>query len=162
MQLLTSYTWSTQRSTELLPARGITRSRLDGARGKKQVWRHMFEPELIRKQMYCTEVLVTFLGLFGTPQSYGAFIVIWRPGNCGACPPSLRPWLLRAVTCLNKSWYTVLTRGIWEPWALGGAKFSICPNFCALWRNTNRRILQGSGSISETCPKISGSFSWIF
>jgi len=25
----------------------------------------MFEPEVFRKQMYCTEVLVTLLGLFG-------------------------------------------------------------------------------------------------
>ena len=32
----------------------------------------MFEPEVFRKQMYCTEVLVTLLGLFGAPQSFGA------------------------------------------------------------------------------------------
>jgi len=32
----------------------------------------MFKPEVFRKQMYCTEVLVTLLGLFGTPQSFGA------------------------------------------------------------------------------------------
>jgi len=31
----------------------------------------MFEPEVFRKQMYCTEVLVTLLGLFG------ALIVVW-------------------------------------------------------------------------------------
>jgi len=36
----------------------------------------MFEPEVFRKQMYCTEVLVTLLGLFG------ALIVIRRTGNC--------------------------------------------------------------------------------
>ena len=35
----------------------------------------VFEPEVFRKQMYCTEVLVTLLGLFG------ALIVILRPGN---------------------------------------------------------------------------------
>jgi len=30
--------------------------RLDGARGKKQVWRHMLnEPKVFREQMYCTE-----------------------------------------------------------------------------------------------------------
>jgi len=34
----------------------------------------MFEAEVFRKQMYCTEVLVTLLGLFG------ALIVIRRPG----------------------------------------------------------------------------------
>jgi len=44
----------------------------------------MFGPEAFRKQMYCTEVLVTFLGLFG------ALIVIRRPGNCAPGPPSLR------------------------------------------------------------------------
>jgi len=44
-------------------------------------------------------------------------------------PPSLRRRLLRAATRLNKSWYTALTRGAREPWASGGAKFSIRPNF---------------------------------
>ena len=72
----------------------------------------VFEPEVLRKQMYCTKVLVTFLGLFGTPQSFDALIVIWRPGNCGPRPPSLRPWLMRAATRLIKSWYTALIRGI--------------------------------------------------
>jgi len=48
----------------------------------------VFEHEVFRKQMYCIEVLVTFLGLFGTPQSFGGLIVIWRPGNCG--PPLRR------------------------------------------------------------------------
>ena len=33
--------------------RGVTR--LDGARGKKQVWRPMFEPEVFRKQKYFIE-----------------------------------------------------------------------------------------------------------
>jgi len=28
-------------------------ARLDGARGKKQVWRPMSEPEIFRKQIYC-------------------------------------------------------------------------------------------------------------
>ena len=50
--------------------RGATK--LDGARGKKQVWRPMLEPEVFRKQTYCTEVRVTFLGLFGTPQPFSA------------------------------------------------------------------------------------------
>jgi len=36
----------------------------------------MFEPEVFWKQMYCSEVLVTLLGLFGV------LIVIRRPGNC--------------------------------------------------------------------------------
>jgi len=31
--------------------RGVTR--LDGARGRKQVWPHMFEPGVFRKKIYC-------------------------------------------------------------------------------------------------------------
>jgi len=31
-----------------------------------------------------------------------------RPENCVPCSPSLRPWLLRAATRLNKSWYIYL------------------------------------------------------
>jgi len=52
--------------------------RLDGSRGKKHVWRPMFEPEVFQKQMYCVEesIFVTLLRLFGAP------IVIRRPGNC--------------------------------------------------------------------------------
>jgi len=34
-------------------SRGVTR--LDGVRGKKQVWRPMFEPEVFRKQIYYIE-----------------------------------------------------------------------------------------------------------
>jgi len=44
--------------------RGVTR--LDGARGKKQVWGPMVEPELFRKQIsVLKKVLVKLLGLFG-------------------------------------------------------------------------------------------------
>ena len=108
----------------------------------------MFEHEVFQKQMYCTEVLVTLLGLFR------ALIVIRRPGNGDPCPPSLRPWLLRAATRLSKSWYTALTRGIQEPWALGGAKFSFRPNFCATLRKNEQENFAGDGSVSESCPKI--------
>jgi len=98
-------TWTTQRSIELLS--GAQRSEMaTGARSKFGA--PTFEPEVFRKQMYCTEVLVTLLGLLGAPQSFGAFIVIRRMWNCAPCPPSLRPWLLRAATRLNKSWYTAL------------------------------------------------------
>ena len=83
------------------------------------------------------------------------------PGELCPLPPSLRPWLLRAATPLNKPWYTALTRGIRGPWALGGAKFSI-PKFCITLRKTNRKVLQGDDSAQATCPNISGSFSWIF
>ena len=75
------------------------------------------------------KVLMTLLGLFGAPQSFGALIVVRRQGNCALCPPSLRPWFLHAATRLNKSWCTALTGGIREPWALSRAKFSILPNF---------------------------------
>jgi len=48
----------------------------------------MFEPEVFRKQMYCIEVLVTLLGLFGAlPQSFGAPRAIRRPGNCTPLAP---------------------------------------------------------------------------
>jgi len=50
--------------------RGVTR--LDGARGNKQVWRPMFKPEIFRKQMYfLKKVLVTLLWLFGPLQRIG-------------------------------------------------------------------------------------------
>jgi len=39
-----------------------------------------FEPEVIREQMHCIEVLVTLLGYFGTPI-----------GVRGIVPPLLRP-----------------------------------------------------------------------
>jgi len=45
----------------------------------------MFEPEVFRKQMYCTEDLVTLLGLFGAPT------VIRRPGNCAPFPRRYAP-----------------------------------------------------------------------
>jgi len=48
----------------------------------------MFEPEVFRKQMYCIDVLVTLLGLFGAlPQSFGAPIAIRRPGHCAPLAP---------------------------------------------------------------------------
>jgi len=51
-----------------------------------------FEREVFRKQMHCTEVLVTLLELFG------ALIVIRLPGNCAPWPPTLRSWLLHTGT----------------------------------------------------------------
>ena len=106
--------------------------------------------------MYCTEVLVTLLGLFG------ALIVIWRPGNRAPCRPSLRPWLLRAATCLNKSWYTALTKEYGNPGLRRGKIFS-SPEFLRHFEETGiGEFLQGDGSVSETFPEISGSFSWIF
>ena len=122
--------------------------RLDGAQGKKQVWRpHIRTGGLSEANVLhwsTCDIVRTFR----------------RPGNCAPSPPSLRPWLLRSATRLNKSWYTALTTGIRELWDLGRENFSILPNFYATLRKTNRRVLQGDGS-SEACPNISGSFSWI-
>jgi len=36
----------------------------------------MFEPEVFWKRMYCTEVLVTLLGLFGVLPSFGARVIV--------------------------------------------------------------------------------------
>ena len=79
-----------------------------GARGEKQVWRPYVRTwDLSEANVHCTEVLVTLLELFGARQSFRSLIVIRRPGNCAPCPPSLRPWLLHAVTRLNKSCCTI-------------------------------------------------------
>jgi len=51
----------------------------------------IFEPEVFRKQMYCTEVLVTLLGLFGAPQPFGALMMIRRPGNVPLAPRRYAP-----------------------------------------------------------------------
>ena len=56
-----------------LAGRGV--KRLDGIRGKKPVWRPMFEPEVFRKHRLCTvlkTVLVILLGLFGVLHSHMA------------------------------------------------------------------------------------------
>jgi len=118
----------------------------------------MFEPEVFRKQMYCTEVRLTLLGLFGARRLFGAPIVIRRPRNCAPCPPSLRPWLLRAATHLNKSWYTALTRGIREPCPLGGTKFAIRPNFCANLRKNEYENFAGRWFCFRNLPKNIGKF----
>ena len=46
---------------------------LDGARGKKQVWRPVFEPEVLPKEIYCSEESICdFAGTFRPPpQSFG-------------------------------------------------------------------------------------------
>jgi len=64
---------STEHSSGL--DRGVTR--LNGARGKKRVWRPLFEPEVFRKQMYC--IRVSTCDIFGALCTQGIV-------------PSLRPW----------------------------------------------------------------------
>jgi len=60
--------------------RGATR--LDGAWGKKQVWRPMFEPEVFWKQMYCIE-----------ESAYDIIVTFWSPAvirrqeRCAPLPP---------------------------------------------------------------------------
>ena len=43
-----------------------------------------------------------------------------------------------------------------------GESFQFARIFAPLWGKTNWKIFQEDGSVSETYPKISGSFSWIF
>jgi len=88
-----------------ITARGVTR--LDGARGKMQVWRPIFEPEVFRMQMYCIEECSwDILGFFGVPA------ILRRPRSVLAPPqlfdarviaplaPSLRPcWLNHNAAC---------------------------------------------------------------
>jgi len=62
-------------------ARGVTR--LEGARGKQQVLRPIFEPEVFRKQMYCIEgSTCDIVGTFRRPsQSFGARCSDSAPGE---------------------------------------------------------------------------------
>jgi len=50
----------------------------------------MFESEVFRKQMYCIEKSPCYIvGTFRpAPQSFGAQIVIRRPGTCAPFPPA--------------------------------------------------------------------------
>ena len=79
----------------------------------------IFEPEVFRKQMCCSEVLVTLLGLFGAPQSFDAWGIV-------PLPPVVTPVITARsdVPQQNQSWYTALIRGMLEPWASGGEIFS--------------------------------------
>jgi len=67
--------------------RGVTR--LDGALGKKQAWRLMFEPEVFRKQMYCIkESTCGIVWSFPAPRSH--YATPWWFGAgvlCSPCPP---------------------------------------------------------------------------
>jgi len=70
-------------------------TRLDGAQGKKQVWRPMFEPEVFLKQMYCTdestcdkkESTCNIVEIFRRPRSHSAPREIYSP-----LVPFVRPW----------------------------------------------------------------------
>ena len=64
------------------PCRGITKLNVPGARSKFGA--PMFEPEVLRKQMYYVEESTCDnVGTCRCPsQSFGTPTVIWRPGNC--------------------------------------------------------------------------------
>jgi len=80
-------------------------TRFDGARGKKQVWCPMFEPEVFRKQMYCIEEnICDIVGTFRRPpQSFGALVVTRRPGIVTPFAPLLHPCLLLKLFFCNYS-----------------------------------------------------------
>ena len=83
--------------TNLQIDRGVTR--LGGARGKMQVWRPRFEPEVFRKQMYCVEECTCdIVGIFWLPgnhstppQYFSAPRVIRRLGICAPFPLRYAP-----------------------------------------------------------------------
>ena len=80
-------------------ARDVTR--LDGARGKKQVWRpHVRNRSWGRKCTALKKALVTFLDFSAAPA------VIWRLHGDSAtgelCPPSLRPCIWPSVTVARR------------------------------------------------------------
>jgi len=127
-------------------------TRLDGARGKKQVWR----PHV--RTWGLSEANALHWSSCDIVRTFRRPAVIRRPGNCSPCPLSLRTWLLRGATRLNKSWYTALTRGIQEPWALGGAKFSIRLNFWATFRKNEQENFAGRWFCFRILPKNIGKF----
>ena len=145
--------WTTQRSIELLCV-----TKLDGARGKKQVWR----PYVWTWGL--SEANALYWRSCDIVRTFRRPAVIRRPHSASApgelCPLtlSLRPWLLRTATRLNKSWHTALTRGMREPWALGGAKFSIRPKFWATLRKNESDNFAGRWFCFRNLPKNIGKF----
>jgi len=80
-------------SAEGIDTRGVTR--LDGARGKKQVWR----PRGRTWGLWEANVLYWRKYLWYCWEFSGAPAVIRRPGSCSPlAPPSLRPWLTLPFT----------------------------------------------------------------
>jgi len=139
-----------------ITVRGATK--LDGARGKKQVWRSYVRTWGLSETNVVHWSSCDIVRTFRRSAVIRRLIVIWRPGNCAPCPSSLRPWLLHAETRLKKSWYTALTRGIREPWPLGRAKFSIRPNFCDTLRKNEWEHFAGRWFCFRNLPKNIGKF----
>jgi len=121
--------------------------------GQKASLAPVFEPEVFRKQMYCTEVHVTLLVIFG------GLIVMWE-----SCP--LRPVVTPLVTACSDASQQIMVHNSNQRHTktLGFRRGKIfnSPEFLRHWGNTNWRILQGDGSVSEAYPKISGRFSEFF
>jgi len=79
-----------QRRGVLNYCRGVTR--LDGARGKKQIWRpHVRTWGLLEANVLHWSISDIVRSFRLPPQSFGAFIAIWRPGNCATCPRRCAP-----------------------------------------------------------------------
>jgi len=79
----------------------------------------MFEPEYFRKQMYCTEVLVTLLGLFGATRfawkrdCHLAFSLSPIVGNELSCPILRRTVLLLTRSGMRfRHWSSMISLGI--------------------------------------------------
>ena len=105
----------------------------------------MFEPEVF-------QVLLILLELCGALNDSA-------PGElCPSRTPSLRPWSLRAATRLKQIMVLSSNQRLAGTFHFREGKFSICPNFCATVRKTNRKVLQGDDSAQATCPNGSGSF----
>jgi len=134
-----------------ITARGVTR--LNCARGKKQVWRPCVRtwgrPEANVLHWSSCDIVRTFR----RPAVIQRLHSDLAPGQL--CP--LPPVVTRAATRLNKSWYTALTRGIREPWALGGAK----ENFAGRWfcfRKLPKNIKKFFLNFFKSCPNLPPTF----
>ena len=82
-----------------ITARGITR--LDGARGKKQVWRPCVRTWAFSESnsLYRRKQVWYFWDFSAPSQSFGAAIGIRCPGNCAPLPPVIAPLTGRQDFC---------------------------------------------------------------
>ena len=144
--------------------------RLDGARGKMQVLRSYVRTWGLSEADVLHWSSCDIVSTFRRPAVIQCLHSDSVRGELCPLPTVVTPpWFLRAATRLNKSWYTALTRGIREAWALGGAKFSIRPNFCATLRKNEwenfagrwfwfRNLLKNIGKLFlnffKSCPNL--------
>ena len=146
-----------QRRGVLITARGVTR--LDGARGKKQVWHpHVQTCGLLEANVLhwsTCDIIRTFQR---PPQWFGSLIVGRRQGNCAPCTPVVAP----LITVRSDAPQQTIGRSSNQRHTgnLGGGHNFQFHRFCATVSKTNRKVLQGDDS--ATCPNISVGFSWNF